>query len=61
MLLDVDQDKGTGVATFTGTINPEKGKTYTGEIRLVYNKFMGRPDFQEGGIADFVYVHGATD
>lgn len=58
VLLDVDKDTGIATATFTGTINPEKDKTYTGEIKLVYNKFVGTAPFHEGGVADFVYVHG---
>jgi len=60
VLVDVDLDTGTASATFTGTINPEKDKTYSGEIKLVYNQFMGMMPFQEGGVADFVYVHGDT-
>lgn len=60
VLADIGQDTGTMSATFTGTINPEKDKTYTGEIKLVYSQFMGMMPFQEGGVADFVYVHGDT-
>ena len=60
VLLDAEKDTGTISATFTGTINPEKDKTYSGEIKLVYNQFMGMMPFQEGGVADFVYVHGDT-
>ncbi len=60
VLVDVDLDTCTASATFTGTINPEKDKTYGGEIKLVYNQFMGMMPFQEGGVADFVYVHGDT-
>ena len=58
--LDVDKDTGLATATFTGTINPEQGKTYTGEIKLVYKQFQGEMPFQEGGIADFIYLHGDT-
>ncbi len=60
VLVDVDKDTGTASATFNGTINPEKDKTYTGEIKLVYTEFVGMLPFQEGGVADFVYVHGDT-
>ena len=60
--VDVNAAKDTGrmEAVFDGTINPEKGKTYTGEIKLVYDSFSEGSDFWEGGIADFVYLHGDT-
>lgn len=60
--VDVDAKKNTGLieVVFNGTINPEKGKTYTGEIKLVYEKFIEGSDFWEGGIADFVLLHGDT-
>jgi hypothetical protein len=61
VLLDAEQDTGTMVATFTGTINPEKDKTYTGEIKLVYNVTpTDGPAFWEGGVADFIFLHGDT-
>jgi hypothetical protein len=53
-------NRGRMTATFYGTIEPEQGESYTGEIRLVYDDFSGGPAFMEGGIADFVYLHGAT-
>ena len=58
----LDAEKNTGTARFTvfGTVNPEKGKTYTGEITLHYRVGSGGPAFQEGGVADFVYLHGDT-
>ena len=60
--VDVNADKNTGYmeAVFDGTITPEKGKTYTGEIKLVYEKFSEGSDFWEGGVADFIYLHGDT-
>ncbi|MEE8391223.1 MAG: hypothetical protein V3S14_10570, partial [Anaerolineae bacterium] len=58
VLLDVGKDTGTMSVTFTGTINPEKDRTYSGEIKLVYNQFMGTMPFMEGGVADFVILHG---
>ena len=58
----LDTDRNTGTASFTiyGTINPEKSKTYTGEITLYYRVGKGGPAFQEGGVADFIYLHGDT-
>jgi hypothetical protein len=53
-------NRGRMTATFYGTIEPEQGKSYTGEVRLVYDEFSGGPPFMEGGIADFVYLHGGT-
>lgn len=61
-IVDVNARRNTGrmTATFYGTIEPERGESYTGEIRLVYDNFSGGPAFMEGGITDFVYLHGAT-
>ena len=60
--VDVDAKKDTGrmEVVFNGTINPEQGKTYTGEIKLVYAEFDEGSAFWEGGIADYVYLHGDT-
>jgi len=41
VLLDVDKDIGKATATLTATINPEKRKTFTSEIKLVYSQLMG--------------------
>ncbi len=61
ILLDAEQDIGIMVATFNGTINPEQAKTYTGEIKLVYTVLPRKgPPFFEGGVADFIYLHGDT-
>ena len=43
-----------------GTIKPEAGKSYTGDIRMEYSQFDEGSDFWEGGIADFVWLHGNT-
>lgn len=53
-------NKGKMIAEFSGTITPEAGKTYTGDIRIEYTEFDEGSDFWEGGIADFVYLHGDT-
>lgn len=61
VLLDAEQDMGIMIATINGTINPEKGKIYTGQIKLVYKVLPKKgPSFMEGGVADFVYLHGDT-
>lgn len=61
VLVDAVHNTGTMVATFNGTINPEKGKTYTGAIKIVYNVTpTDGPPFWEGGVADFIYLHGDT-
>ncbi|MBD3308486.1 hypothetical protein GF339_18820 [candidate division KSB3 bacterium] len=60
-LVNAEEDLGMIIATVNGTINPEKGKTYSGEIRLVYKVApIQGPAFQEGGVADFIYIHGDT-
>jgi hypothetical protein len=60
--VEVDARKNTGKmkVVFRGTINPEAGKSYTGEIKLVYDRFEEGSDFLEGGLADYVYLPGNT-
>lgn len=57
-----ESDKGTMVATFTGTIRPTKDKEYSGEIKLEFNVVDGEgaPPWRESGSADFIMIHGAT-
>ncbi len=58
--LDAETNTGTMEVNFRGTINPELDKTYSGDIRIVYSTFIEGSDFWEGGVADFVYLHGDT-
>jgi hypothetical protein len=61
--VEVNADKNTGTmeVQFNGTITPEEGVSYEGEIRMVYEKFVGAGSpFKEGGIADYIYLHGDT-
>jgi hypothetical protein len=59
--VNVAEDTGTMEVTFNGTINPEKGVTYSGDIRMVYEQFSAAgSEFKEGGIADYIYLHGDT-
>lgn len=60
--VDVNAEDNTGSmeVVFNGTIHPEKDQTYSGEIRIVYDQFSEGSDFWEGGIADYVYLHGDT-
>jgi len=60
VVLDAEKDRGTAKYTVYGTINPEKDRTYSGEITLIYRVGEGGPAFQEGGVADFIYMHGDT-
>jgi hypothetical protein len=60
VIVDAVKDSGTMVVYLKGTINPEKGKTYTGEIKMYYTVEKGGPAFREGGVADFIYLHGDT-
>ncbi len=61
-VVNVNAETNTGIieVVFEGTINPEANVTYTGEIKIVFDKFAEDAPFWEGGIADFVYLHGAT-
>lgn len=58
--LDAEKETGEMVVRITGTINPEKGKTYTGDITIYFHPVKGGPPFFEGGVADFIYIHGDT-
>ena len=60
VILDSERDGGAMVVKLKGTINPEKGKTYTGDITMHYAIAKGGPAFREGGVADFIYLHGNT-
>ena len=60
VILDAENDTGTGIVKIQGTINPEKGKSYSGDIMLVFRVKKSIVPFQEGGVADFVYLHGNT-
>jgi hypothetical protein len=60
VVLDSVKNSGAIVVHVKGTINPEKGKTYTGDIKIYYAVKKGGPAFQEGGVADFIYMHGDT-
>lgn len=48
------------IAPPSDPINPEAGVYLTGEVKIVMNHFSGPMPFMEGGIADDIFVHGAT-
>jgi len=58
--INARRDLGEMVVTLKGTINPEKGKTFSGDIKIIFREFAEGPKFWEGGIADFVWLHGDT-
>ena len=58
--INAETDQGYMEVVFNGTISPERDKSYSGEIKIVYESFDEGSDFWEGGIADFVYLHGDT-
>jgi formylglycine-generating enzyme required for sulfatase activity len=63
MTVDADEDEGLIVATFSGAIRPSPDETevYSGSFRIVQDFFSAgtaRPAFKEGGIGDFVTMHG---
>lgn len=60
VILDAERDGGAMVVKVKGTINPEKGKTYTGDITIHYAIAKDGPAYREGGVADFIYLHGET-
>ncbi len=60
MTLDADNDTGLLVATFTGSIQPTTNQRLNGHFRIEQHTFAGRSAFQEGGIGDFVVMHGLS-
>lgn len=63
MTLDADNEVGLVTAVFTGTIEPNPGQTLSGEFRVEQHTFSPgptNPAFQEGGIGDFVRMHGQS-
>ncbi len=58
--VDSKRDTGTMVVKLKGTINPQIGKSYTGDIKIYYKIKKGGLDYKEGGVADFIYLHGDT-
>ena len=65
MTLDADNDTGLIVATFTGTIqvSNDESEIYSGSFRVEQDFFFDGPPFpafKEGGIADFVVMHGLS-
>jgi hypothetical protein len=60
VLLDATKDAGIVAVTLVGSMTPEKGKTYTGKFSIYFRVKKGGVPFQEGGVADFVYMHGDT-
>ncbi len=56
--VNAKKNEGTMIAEFNGTITPEAGVSYTGDIRIEYTKFAEGSEFWEGGVADFVWLHG---
>ena len=60
VIMDAEKDTGTGIVKIQGTVTPEKDKSYSGEIMLVFRVKKSDVPFQEGGVADFIYLHGNT-
>jgi formylglycine-generating enzyme required for sulfatase activity/tRNA A-37 threonylcarbamoyl transferase component Bud32 len=63
MSLDADSDEGVLTAIFSGTIRPNATTIYTGTFRIEHGFFFDGPPFpafKEGGIGDFVHMHGRS-
>lgn len=56
--LNADDNEGTVTIEFSGTINPEVGLEFSGNIRIEHTLFRESSPFQEGGIGDHVLMHG---
>jgi hypothetical protein len=57
--VNVEKDMGTAEVVVDGIFNPETEKEIRGQIKIVYTftPMKGAPH-REGGIADFVFLHG---
>lgn len=63
MMLDADNETGSLTAVFNGTIEPNPDQALSGEFRIEQHTFSAGPTspaFQEGGIGDFVRMHGQS-
>lgn len=59
--VNAETNKGWLLAKFTGEIHPAQGKHYEGEVTVFYPMFMAQgPEYWEGGVADYVILHGNT-
>lgn len=65
MTVDADANKGLIVATFNGRLQPTGNgdEVYEGEFRIEQDFFFDGPPFpafKEGGLGDFVHMHGLS-
>lgn len=64
MTVDADTNKGLIIATFNGSIQPVlDGDVYEGVFRIEQDYFSDKPTFpafKEGGLGDFVHMHGLS-
>ncbi len=56
--LNADDDSGTVGVEFTGTLSPETDVEYTGTFRIELTEFRETSPFHEGGVGDYVLMHG---
>jgi serine/threonine-protein kinase len=56
--LNADDNIGTAIVEFDGTISPELGVEFTGHVRIEHTMFRESSPFQEGGVGDHVLMHG---
>lgn len=56
--VNADEDTGTVVIEFEGTLHSEPGLSHTGQFRLEHHVFAGDAPFQENGVGDHVLMHG---
>ncbi|MFQ6115932.1 MAG: hypothetical protein ACE5NG_17870 [bacterium] len=58
--VNADQDAGKVVAEIKGSINPADGLWLDGKIKIVMKYFDGPAPWMQGGIAEDLFLHGAT-
>ena len=56
--LNADEESGTVIVEFDGTIRSEDGIEYSGHVRIEHDVFESQANFNEGGVGDHVLMHG---
>jgi serine/threonine-protein kinase len=56
--LDADNNTGSVIVEFTGSVDSEMTRNLTGHFRIEHTIFRESSPFQEGGIAPHIFMHG---
>ncbi len=56
--LNADDNTGTVIVEFTGSVDTEMTRTVEGHFRIEHTVFRERAPFHEGGVAPHIFMHG---